>query len=283
MRRIITTLLLLATVATFAECRHKRVIPDDTLADIFHDSFLANSYVGVARIDLDSLQIYEPIFNKYGYTSEDVRYTVGNFSRRKSARLGNVVERAISRLDEEGKALEQQVVILDTINNVAIRTMRRTIFADSLREIRKAADSTLLHIEITPVIEGEYDISYEYEYGEDISKYPRRSSMWFERGNGTRRSAYSYRLRKSDKMHRVMNADEESDKLVIDLGSYDTKSRNKKQELTIRNLRVRFTPTSAAAVDSLFARYVDIKIFADEFFPAATDSLALPADSTRVL
>lgn len=283
MRRIITTLLLLATAATFAECRHKRVIPDDTLAEIFHDSFLANSYVGVARLDLDSLQIYEPIFYKYGYTSEDVRYTVGNFSRRKSARLGNVVERAISRLDEEGKALEQQVVILDTINNVAIRTMRRTVFADSLREIRKAADSTLLRIEIEPVAEGEYDITYEYEYGEDFSKYPRRSSIWFERENGTRRSAYSYRLRKDDKVHRIMNADGENAKLVIDLGTYDTKSRNKKQELTVRNLRVRFTPNPAAAVDSLFARYVDIKIFADEFLPAATDSLALPADSARVL
>lgn len=283
MRRIISTLLLLAVAATFAECRRNKVIPDDTLADIFHDSFLANSYVGVSRIDLDSLQIYEPIFEKYGYTSKDVRYTVGNFSRRKSARLGNVVERAISRLDEEGKVLEQQVVILDTISNVAVRTMRRTILADSLREIRKAADSTRLRIEIEPVAVGEYNVSYEYEYGEDISKYPRRSSMWFERENGSRRSSYSYRLRKEDKIHRVMNADDESSRLVIDLGSYEGKARNKKQNLTIRNLRIRFTPAPEAAVDSLFARYVDIKIFADEFLRTATDSLALPADSTRVL
>lgn len=283
MRRIISTLLLFAIAVAFTECRRNRVIPDDTLADIFHDSFLANSYVGISRIDLDSLQIYEPIFEKYGYTSKDVRYTVGNFSRRKSARLGNVVERAIARLDEEGKALEQQVVILDTISNVAIRTMRRTILADSLREIRKAADSTLLRIEIEPLTVGEYDITYDYEYGEDISKYPRRASMWFERQNGSKRSSYSYRLRKNDKVHRVMNADEESEKLVIDLGSYDSKSRNKKQDLTIRNLRIRFTPTSEAAVDSLFERYVNIKVFADEFFRTATDSLALPADSTRVL
>ena len=283
MRRIISTLLLFAIAVAFTECRRNRVIPDDTLADIFHDSFLANSYVGISRIDLDSLQIYEPIFEKYGYTSKDVRYTVGNFSRRKSARLGNVVERAIARLDEEGKALEQQVVILDTISNVAIRTMRRTILADSLREIRKAADSTLLRIEIEPLTVGEYDITYDYEYGEDISKYPRRASMWFERQNGSKRSSYSYRLRKDDKVHRVMNADEESEKLVIDLGSYDGKSRNKKQDLTIRNLRIRFTPTSEAAVDSLFERYVNIKVFADEFFRTATDSLALPADSTRVL
>lgn len=283
MRRIITTLLLLLFAATFAECRRNRVIPDDTLASIFHDAFLANSYVGVSRMNLDSLQIYEPIFEKYGYTSKDVRYTVSNFSRRKSARLGNVVERAISRLDEEGKTLEQQVVILDTISNVAVRTMRRTILADSLREIRKAADSTLLRVEIAPLSVGEYDITYDYEYGEDIAKYPRRSSMWFERENGSRRSAYSYRLRKEDKVHRVMNADGECARLVIDLGSYDGKAHNKKQNLNVRNLRIRFTPTPEAAVDSLFSRYVDIKIFADEFLRTATDSLALPADSARVL
>ncbi len=283
MRRIITTLILLAIAATFAECRRNRVIPDDTLADIFHDSFLANSYIGVSRMSLDSLQIYEPIFEKYGYTSKDVRYTVGNFSRRKSARLGNVVERAISRLDEEGRVLEQQVVILDTISNAAVRTMRRTILADSLREIRRTADSIRLHIEIEPADIGEYDISYEYEYGEDIAKYPRRASIWFERENGSRRSAYSYRLRKEDKIHRVMNADAECAKLVIDLGSYEGKSRGKKQNLTIRNLRIRFTPTPEAAVDSLFARYVDIKIFADEFLRTATDSIALPADSARAL
>lgn len=283
MRRFITTLLLLLAAATFAECRRNRVIPDDTLADIFHDSFLANSYVGVSRMDLDSLQIYEPIFEKYGYTSKDVRYTVGNFSRRKSARLGNVVERAISRLDEEGKALEQQVVILDTISNVAVRRARRTILADSLREIRRATDSVRLRVEIAPISAGEYDITYEYACGEDITKYPRRASMWFERENGTRRSAYSFRLRKEDKIHRVMTADGESAKLVIDLGSYDGKSRNKKQNLDIRNLRIRFTPTAEAAVDSLFSRYVDIKIFADEFLRTATDSLPLPADSARVL
>ena len=107
--------------------------------------------------------------------------------------------------------------------------------------------------------------------------------MWFERENGSRRSSYSYRLRKEDKIHRVMNADDESSRLIIDLGSYEGKARNKKQNLTIRNLRIRFTPAPEAAVDSLFARYVDIKIFADEFLRTATDSLALPADSTRVL
>ena len=90
MRRTLAIITLLAAAVLLTDCRRKEVIPDDTLADIFHDAFIVNSYVGVERLDLDSLDIYEPIFDKYGYTSRDVRYTVANFSRRKSARLDAV-------------------------------------------------------------------------------------------------------------------------------------------------------------------------------------------------
>ena len=108
-------------------CREKAIIPDDTLADIFHDAFIVNSYIGEERINLDSLHVYEPIFQRYGYTAADVVHTVGNFSRRKSVRLGSIVEAAIAKLEKEGRELEKKVVILDTIRNVAIRTFKRTI------------------------------------------------------------------------------------------------------------------------------------------------------------
>jgi hypothetical protein len=55
----------------------------------------------------------------------------------------------------------------------------------------------------------------------------------------------------------------------------------KTQDLEIRNLRVRYKLNADAAIDSLFGRYVDIKIFADGFL-IKKDSLALSADSTRV-
>ena len=55
----------------------------------------------------------------------------------------------------------------------------------------------------------------------------------------------------------------------------------KTQDLEIRNLRVRYKLNADAAIDSLFGRYVDIKIFADGFL-IKKDSLALSADTTRV-
>ncbi len=281
MRRTLAIITLLAAAVLLTDCRRKEVIPDDTLADIFHDAFIVNSYVGVERLDLDSLDIYEPIFDKYGYTSRDVRYTVANFSRRKSARLDAVVKQAISRLEEESDELKRQVTILDTVQEVSIRRYRRTVVDDSLIVVRKAADSAKLRVEISPIATGTYNVSYDYEYNEDPTKYPRRISMWVERFGGGKFSNVSYRMRKKESVYRNFTTDSTDTKIVLDLGSYDSKNRNRKQDLTIRNLKVTFSPSPETAMDSMFRSYVDIRVFADEFLPQK-DSLALPADSARV-
>ena len=55
----------------------------------------------------------------------------------------------------------------------------------------------------------------------------------------------------------------------------------KKQEFDIRGLKVVYTPNEDAAIDSLFERYVNVKIFADGFL-IKKDSLTLSPDSTRI-
>lgn len=85
MRTFLRTILLAAIFALATSCNKPRVIPDQTLADIFHDSYLANSYVDLHGIEVDSLMLYEPIFAKYGYTIEDLHYTINSFSKRKRA------------------------------------------------------------------------------------------------------------------------------------------------------------------------------------------------------
>jgi hypothetical protein len=301
MKRALYIVLLVAMLG-LSSCRKKNVIPDDTLAEIFHDAFVVNAYVGEKRIDLDSLQIYEPIFNRYGYTAKDVVYTVGNFSRRKSARLGTVVEQAISRLEQESKEFGKKVVVLDTIRNVAVRTFTRTIYNDTLITAKKRADSTALLIEIAPAPKGEYTIMYSYKCEDDLEKYPRSAEFYFTDDNGYHNGRATITLRKSGIINRTLVAREDNRSLVLNLGKYtDLKKaekstsskkgkRSKKsgkplppktQDLEIRNLRVQFKLNTDAAIDSLFSRYVDIKIFADGFL-VKKDSLALSADSTRI-
>ena len=96
-------------------CSGYKIIPDEQLALIFHDAFLSNAYMQHRGMRPDSLNLYEPIFAKYGYTTADVQYTIGNFSKRKSARLSDVVEQAIKLLETEAEHLDREVSILDTI------------------------------------------------------------------------------------------------------------------------------------------------------------------------
>ena len=128
----------------FAACARHKIIPDDKLAQIFHDAFLTNAYIGNGNVKTDSLRVYEPIFARYGYTTDDVHYTIGNFSKRKSARLGDIVERAIEMLEREGKFYNREVAVLDTIDNVARRTFTRAVLADSLIRVRSLADTARL-------------------------------------------------------------------------------------------------------------------------------------------
>ena len=283
MKKRAVYLLCLMAIFTTIGCQKRAIIPDDTLAEIFHDAFIVNAYIGEERINLDSLQVYEPLLERYGYTTKDIVYTVGNFSRRKSARLGTVVEQAIARLEQESKVYAKKVVILDTIRNVAVRSLSRTLYTDSLIRIRKRADSTALFVEIAPIPQGEYIITYNYKCEEDLNKEPRRAAFYFEDKDGFRSGYTSFSVRKDGDIKRVLVSNKEHKVLKLDLGNFSNakRYRPKKQNLEIRNLRVEYKPNEAAAIDSLFAKYVNIKIFADGFL-IKKDSLTLSPDTTRV-
>ena len=142
-------------------CSGYKIIPDEQLALIFHDAFLSNAYMQHRGMRPDSLNLYEPIFAKYGYTTADVQYTIGNFSKRKSARLSDVVEQAIKLLETEAEHLDREVSILDTIDNVARRTFRRTLYADSLVRVTRLRDTARLRFVFDSIRPGDYTIAFD--------------------------------------------------------------------------------------------------------------------------
>ncbi len=230
LKRVLSAVIAVVIVVGMSSCHKKRVIPDDTLAEIFHDAFVVNAYIGEKNIDLDSLQIYEPIFKQYGYTAKDVIYTVGNFSRRKSARLGTVVEQAISRLERENKYHAKKVVILDTIQNVAVRTFTRTLHQDTLIKVIKRADTTRLQLKISPAYEGEYDISYSYKCEGDIRKYPRKAEFYFEDEDGFRSGYASVRLHQTGTVKRTIIARRNEQRIVLNLGMLEKKANSERKQ-----------------------------------------------------
>ena len=295
MKRFFKSLAVVVMAFVAIACARHKIIPDDTLALIFHDAFLTNAYIEKEGVNTDTLNIYEPIFKKYGYSIEDVRFTIGNFSKRKSARLGDVVEVAIDILEKEGKFYEKEVAVLDTIDNTARRLFTRTIYSDSLIRIKNLKDSTKRIITINDIRQGEYKILFDYQVDSLDNNTQRKAVIWFEKEDSTQYSRQHYVLRKThhtEEFSRVMIPNKECVRLVIDLFQVNndepqTKQKGKKEKrhtgLTVTDLRIVHVPTVEEAVDSLYAKQLEIKIFADEFLSLfdVQDSLASGAVALR--
>lgn len=264
--RAASCLLLLLAGA----CSRHEIIPDRRLAEIFHDAFLANAYVGTQGVRLDSLNVYEPIFARYGYTTADVQYTIGNFSKRKSARLGDIVELAIRQLEREGQFYSREVSILDTVDNVARRTFTRVVYRDSLVRVRSLCDTSKLHIVIGDLRPGEYEARVEYLVDSLDDNRGLRGGTWVERHDSTRRDNYTFFMRRErpENFTRRFAVDSTVASLHLDFALFREKPA--RPSITLRNVEVKYIPSTADAVDSLYLQQLPVRIFADEFFRAAS-------------
>ena len=153
---------------------------------------------------------------------------------------------------------------------------------------KNRADSTKLHIEVSPAPRGEYIILYTYACGDDLEKYPRNAELYFVDENGYNRNRITFAMRDKGSVNRTVIAKENNNKLVLNIGKYGnyTSKENKitppkTQDLKITNLKIMHKYNEVDAVDSLFKRYVDVKIFVDGFL-IKKDSLALSADAAGV-
>lgn len=286
MKRNLLFFLLLLLVASLwsVGCKHHTIIPDDELALIFHDAFLANSYLNDTDAKRDSLLVYEPIFERYGYTTEDVRYTIGNFSKRKSARLGDVVERAITLLEAEGERLNRAVAALDTINHVAVRTSRRPIYRDSLVRVKRLRDTSRLTITLDSLRPGTYYMKTRYEVDSLDENRTLRAQFWLEDTTEQRFSLYTMQLRREKEtlLERTFEVDTNHYRLVLSFWN-PARGERKRPYITLRDLEIDYTLPIEEAVDSLYKRELPIRIFAHDFLTTLpADSLALPADTTRL-
>ena len=258
MKRIFRISLCAFLLLAGAACTRHKIIPDEKLAQIFHDAFLTNAYIGDVRVNIDSLNIYEPIFARYGYTTRDVYYTIGNFSKRKSARLGDVVEMAI-----------------DTIDNVARRTFTHTVYADSLIRVGSLRDTARLRIAVD-VQPGEYELRLKYLVDSlDRNEKGLRGVVWLENRDGGRSSVYSTTLRRNrtENFTRRFTVDTTHRRLHLDF--LDFREKPLRPSVTVTGLEIDYIPTTSVAVDSLYRQQLDLRIFADEFLRAAIQADSL--------
>ena len=256
MKRVITILLVAAALAVTG-CRRYKVIPDRTLGQIFHDAMLTNAYVDNQGVSIDSLNIYEPIFARYGYTTEDVRYTLEEFSRRKSAHLSDVAEYMILLFDREAAELNRQVAVLDTIDNVARRRATRTVLRDTMVRVSKAADTIRLRFVVDNVRTGDYVVSATYSLDSLDKGVGRRYRVYWICSDSTERIGFGGTVIKGGEhaIHHTLisKPGEPKAQLIIDFNHTGTrKGSTPPPRMTVEDIRVTYTPPTEQCVDALY-------------------------------
>ena len=269
--------MLLAATAALGGCHRHKIIPEQELGKIFHDAMLVNAYIATKSVNIDSLNIYEPIFEKYGYTTDDVRYTINNFSRRKNARLGDVAEFMIKQFELESQALKREVSKFDTINNVAERLFHSTLLRDTAVVIRGKADTAKLHYIVPIKGEGVYDFSFSCSIDEPDKVRGRRLTMYKMRRDSSKVLLYQNQLyidhRNNSTNRQKIEADRDSNFVAFyidfnDRKRVDERDRNKPAHLTIHELKVEFQPPTEECVRLLFNEQTKLRIFSDTMLRA---------------
>ena len=244
--------LLALTLAAGCGSGHE-TIPDKELVEIFRDLYLVNAYAtsnGISGSVIDSTDIYTPVLDRHGYTVDDLIYTLGTFSKRKSARIADVVALASERIEDEYRILRERVAVLDTVESRAKERFRQVVHTDSLIRIRRIADTAGLRIAL-PAEWGEYEVAFRYAMDTADGNYRARGSIFVRDRQGTEYGTMriNYRNGESERYRQRVKVPRGGGELVVEPVIYD---RNMRQpHFTIDSLVISYLPPRETALDSL--------------------------------
>ena len=257
-----STVVAIATLLGSVACSGPRVIPDNILIDIFHDAYIANAYIDECNINSDSLYIYEPIFERYGYTMDDLQHTIMTFTERKSAMLSDLMHEVNSRIDAESKVENRKMIILDTIDNIAKRAYTRTIYSDTLIRVKHMRDTTKLRITISDLIPAEYSVSFDYlidSLDENRNSRIEAYLLTYDTVQTLRHTMMLSRYREAS-YSRKFKADTVHRELYIDMFYHPETEESKFPDITIKNFKVVRVLDTEQSVDSLYHEQLNLRI-----------------------
>ena len=110
--------IIVLMVLAVASCRGPRVIPRDVMADILYDMFMADQQVReepILRKQADTMLVYEAVFNRYGYDTDDYLYSVRQYLK-DPERFAKMSEEVSERLKGEAEALDKVIGHLDWVS-----------------------------------------------------------------------------------------------------------------------------------------------------------------------
>ena len=275
---------LLATLLVASRCKGPKEIPSEDLVKIFHDAFLANAYIDQHLTGEDSLKVYEPIFERYGYTLDDVQHTIKTFSERKSERLSDLVDRASVMLEAEMREHSYKVMILDTIDRVAQRTFTHTLVQDSLIHVTRLKDTTKLQLRVEELIPGKYTVSFDYLIDSLDENRNSRIELHVVRNDSTEvlRHTSMMSRHRAGKYSRELNIDSTHKTLCLNMFYHTRNEEREKPDVKITNLKIVRVLPADVAVDSLYLKQLNIRIFNHRMMTSFTADTLPERDSIHL-
>ena len=249
MKHIFRNILFAVAIALVAGgCSRSEVIPDRELEKITREMFLVNAYAQAQSIRTDSLDIYSPILEKYGYTQDDFFNTLANFQKRKSARLSDVIESTIASLESMANGYEQKLRNLNYIDSLAKAMCTKEVMSVDKIRVRRLRDTAKLVLSLPIRDVGEYVISYNYHIDTLDKNTHLQSTQWTLTADSVRnhylRTSLTHGERKNYKT--ILRPKKGATQYFIQFADYA--KREEKPYITIDSLRITYIPPSEEAL-----------------------------------
>lgn len=286
-KHIISVLIVAMMIAATSGCSRPKSISDEKLTEILKDFYVINAYAKryPQIVQYDSVDIYEPVLQKYGYTSKDFIHTIETFSKRKSARLSNIIEVVIDQLDDEFNYYVLRTKRLDYIDSLAFAVAKKTVYFDPRIEIlngEKDRDKMKLSI---PAEDGRYEIRYYYQLDStDKNPSPQNRHLLYD---STQRIIATQTTRIKNNSIRILNqtklhSSPEVRRMEIVFGAYPNKIFRSEPNLVIDSLEIVWYPNEQEARNTLVRHFLPITPSIDEPYEnkgteADSSSLYIPS------
>jgi hypothetical protein len=161
-------------LTVLVSCSKQKIIPENVLAEIIYnmyitDAVLLNYESSIMRYK-DSLKIYEPVIEKYGYNFDDLRRTFLKYAA-EDGKLQSVLKTVVKRIDDEKNIYKDSARIEKLSENMNVGT-------DSVSIVSRTVNKQNIEVRLSE--QGVYDISASYFfYKNDSTKNP-KMAVWLE-------------------------------------------------------------------------------------------------------
>jgi hypothetical protein len=168
-KKILTVFILTAT----ASCTQQKIIPEKTLVEIVYRMQLADAMLLTRDSHLsrkDSMRIYEPMIEKFGYTLDDLHRTLLKHTA-EDGKLQSILNRVVERINAEQNNHREDARIEKLSENMNLGSDSSVIVSKTINKH---------NIEVSLSEQGVYDVSASYFFYKDDSTRNPKMAVWLE-------------------------------------------------------------------------------------------------------